>query len=109
MVVLACYRQTDDEFGPSRYRVDLHRTVMLTLDDTGDDVQPQTGAFANALSSKKGIENIGPDTLRYPGTVVDDRDPCEIMIFQRADGQLSPAIDLHGIHGIVDEVGPYLV
>src|SRR6185312_12837221 len=101
--------QADDELGPAWHGVYLYRTVMLALNDPHHHVETQTRALADPFRGKERIEDASFNIFRDAGTVVDDRDTGELVVFPGVDDQFSFALGFHGIYRIVDEVGPDLV
>ena len=71
------------------------------------DVEPQTGALADGLGREERLEDTLANRLRYSGTVVHDVDSK--LAIARLDDHPGPAPLVHGVDGIVDEIGPDLI
>src|SRR5580704_15559627 len=77
------------------------------FDDATDDVETEAGAFADAFGGEKGIEDARQRFGGDAGAVVGNFDEDEIVFAGGADREL--AIALHGVGGVVDEIGPDLI
>src|SRR5580658_11055665 len=77
------------------------------FDDAADDIETQTGAFADPLGGEKRIEDAGDLVGRNAGAVVGNLNQNVIIFARRADGEFAAV--LHGISRIVDKIGPDLI
>src|SRR5208337_4522002 len=96
----------------SQYRfswpgVDGDRAAVALHDDAPCDVEAQAGAFADVLGRVKGLEGAGRHLRRHARAGVADLDD-DVVAFGPGR-QPERARAGHGVDGVVDEVGPYLV
>src|SRR5579864_4421899 len=85
------------------------RDVALVLcdDDAVGDVEAQPAPLAYLLGGEERLEDAGLDLRRDSKTVVADLDHRILTLLARANAQLTFAI--HGVDGVVDQIGPDLV
>src|SRR6185437_8794013 len=77
------------------------------LDDAIDNIEAKAGALADALGGEKWIEDTRHCVRWNAGAIVGNFHEDEIVFAGGADGELAAA--LHGIGGVVDEIGPDLI
>jgi hypothetical protein len=84
--------------------------VVALHHDPPADVQPQAGALADRLGGVEGLQDVGGGGLGDAGAVVADLDQHPVAVAGGAHGQLAAAVHaVHGVGGVVDQVGPDLV
>ena len=80
---------------------------MAFHDDASCDVESEAGAFANVFGGVEGLERASGNFRRHSRAGVDHLDD-DIILFGPG-GETERAGAAHGVEGVVDEVGPYLV
>src|SRR5580700_7822560 len=80
---------------------------MMFADDAHDGVEAETGAFANFFCGEKGVEDAGLNFGGNAGTVIANFDDGIVEFARGVDSEFTFAI--HGIDGVVNEVGPDLI
>src|SRR5215469_15557838 len=76
-------------------------------DDAVHNIEPKPGALADSLGGEKRVEDPGLYVCRNSRAVVGNFYEDKIVLARRADGQVPVAV--HGVGGVVDQVGPDLI
>src|SRR5215216_3488621 len=100
-------RQTDDEAGVARLRLDPDVAAVAGHDDAAGDVQPEPGSLAHALGREERLPDPRLEGWRDARPVVGDLDAGPIALARRPNPEGAPAA--HSVDGVVDQVGPDLV
>ena len=87
--------------------LDAEIAVVTADHDPVADVQAQSRALPDLLGREERIEDAALEFGRDSRSGVTDLDQHTIPVPAGADGQRALAV--HGIDGVVDDVGPYLV
>src|ERR1700716_516899 len=93
--------------GVARLRLHADVAVVATDDDAIADVQTEAGAVANVLGREERFEDAPLQLGRNsgPGVADLDKDP---IVFSGGPNSQRP-FPIHGVDGVVDQVGPHLV
>jgi hypothetical protein len=80
---------------------------MFLHDDIVADIQSQTCPATDRFGRKEGIENFGLNILGNPWPIICNLHHHRGIVLARPQDKLTPA--LHGIDGVVNDVGPDLI
>jgi hypothetical protein len=82
-------------------------TAMTVAHDAIADDQAKTSAGADGLRREEWFEEMRLHVSRNSGAIVHNFNNDLIILQTRADADLSCAV--HGVNGVVDEIGPDLI
>ena len=97
----------DFETGLARLGLKFNFTAMTVGDDAVADDQAKAGAGADRLGGKKWLEQVCLDFRGNTGPIVHNFNE-ELIVFN-AGANTDFAGAIHGVNGVVDEIGPNLV
>src|SRR5919106_4007330 len=103
-------RQQHPEAGVAGRGGDPQVAAVALDHDAPADVEAEAGALADRLGGVEGLEDVGQDRLGDARAGVGDLDDQAVAVAAGADGQPALAVHaLHGVDGVLDQVGPDLV
>ena len=99
-------RKPDAEAGVAGLGPQLDGPVVLA-NDAHNGIEAEAGPFANLFGGEKGVEDAGLNFGGNAGTIIFNFDDGIVEFARRVDSEFAFAI--HGVDGIVNEVGPDLI
>lgn len=106
-VFLGVYRQADLKGGAARFGGDVDGAAMFFDNDVVSDVEAEAGTAAGTFGGEEGVEYLGLDFGRDAGALVFDFNDNFVAFATGANSYLT--FSIHGIDGVVEDVGPDLV
>src|SRR5215211_2639648 len=99
--------QPDDEAGVAGLRFDGQVAAVPPDHDPVGDVQAEPGALADRLGGEERFEDALAQLFGDARAGVANLEPHPVAVHGGAYGER--AVTVHGLDGVVDQIGPYLV
>ena len=94
------------ETGVTGFRTELNISPMLFYNSL-DSVEAETGTFANSFGCEKRLEDMGLYLVGNSWTVIANLNHSATVVAIGSDAKFP--FSVHGVNGIINNVGPDLV